>query len=84
MVQQQAAVLAYIDDFRILAVLCALCVPAGFLFKKVLNAKPVAGATLMQKGRPLRARPFANQIELAKIFRAVCSERGLQVFSSAL
>jgi len=44
MVQQQAAVLAYIDDFRILTGLCILCIPAGFLFSKVLQAKPVAGA----------------------------------------
>jgi DHA2 family multidrug resistance protein len=44
MVQQQAAVLAYIDDFRIMTALCILCIPAGFLFQKVVNAKPVAGA----------------------------------------
>ena len=43
MVSQQAAVLAYIDDFRIMTLLCVLCIPAGFLFKKVINAKPVAG-----------------------------------------
>src|SRR5205085_11989317 len=35
MVSQQAAVLAYIDDFWILALLCFLCVPAGFLFQRV-------------------------------------------------
>lgn len=44
MVLQQAAVLAYIDDFRLLAFLCALCVPAGFLFKRVLKLKAVEGA----------------------------------------
>ncbi len=44
MVARQAAVLAYIDDFWILTTLCALCVPAGFFFKKVINAKPAAGA----------------------------------------
>ena len=44
MVQRQAAVLAYIDDFRILTGLCILCIPAGFLFKKVVNAKPAEGA----------------------------------------
>ncbi|MBV9242747.1 MAG: DHA2 family efflux MFS transporter permease subunit [Acidobacteria bacterium] len=44
MVAQQAAVLAYLDDFRILAVLCILCIPAGFLFKAVRHAKPIEGA----------------------------------------
>lgn len=44
MVARQAAVLAYIDDFWILTVLCGLCIPAGFFFKKVLNAKAVEGA----------------------------------------
>jgi DHA2 family multidrug resistance protein len=44
MVLRQAAVLAYIDDFRLLAFLCALCVPAGFLFKRVLKLKAVEGA----------------------------------------
>jgi DHA2 family multidrug resistance protein len=44
MVAQQAAVLAYLDDFRILAILCVLCIPAGFLFKAVRHAKPVQGA----------------------------------------
>ena len=44
MVARQAAVLAYIDDFRILAVLCMLCIPAGFLFKAVRHAKAIEGA----------------------------------------
>lgn len=44
LVARQAAVLAYIDDFWLLTVLCALCIPAGFFFKKVINAKPVEGA----------------------------------------
>jgi DHA2 family multidrug resistance protein len=44
MVVKQAAVLAYIDDFRILAILCILCVPAGFLFKAVKHAKVIEGA----------------------------------------
>jgi DHA2 family multidrug resistance protein len=44
LVAQQAAVLAYLDDFRTLAVLCILCIPAGFLFKAVRDAKPVEGA----------------------------------------
>lgn len=44
LVQQQAAVLAYIDDFKLLVFLCALCVPLAFLFKRVRNAKAVEGA----------------------------------------
>jgi DHA2 family multidrug resistance protein len=44
MVSEQAAVLAYIDDFRLLAIMCALCIPAVLLFKKVLHLKPVEGA----------------------------------------
>lgn len=44
MVVKQAAVLAYIDDFWLLTILCGVCIPAGFLFKRVLNAKPAAGA----------------------------------------
>ena len=43
-VGRQASVLAYIDDFWILTILCGLCIPAGFLFKRVRNAKPIAGA----------------------------------------
>jgi DHA2 family multidrug resistance protein len=44
MVAKQAAVLAYIDDFRILAFLCVLGIPAAFFFKAVRNAKPIEGA----------------------------------------
>ncbi len=44
MVVKQAAVLAYLDDFWLLTILCGICIPAGFLFKRVLNAKPAAGA----------------------------------------
>ncbi len=44
MVAQQAAVLAYLSDFRILTGLCLLCIPAGFLFKAVRHAKPIEGA----------------------------------------
>jgi DHA2 family multidrug resistance protein len=44
LVAQQAAVLAYIDDFRILAFLSILCIPAAFIFKAVRNAKPIEGA----------------------------------------
>jgi DHA2 family multidrug resistance protein len=43
-VARQAAVLAYIDDFRILAILCILCIPAGFFFKAVRHAKAIEGA----------------------------------------
>ena len=32
---RQATLLAYIDNFRFLALLCLICMPAGFLFKKV-------------------------------------------------
>jgi len=39
---RQATLLAYIDNFRLLAFMCLLCMPAGLLFKKV-RAK--AGAT---------------------------------------
>ncbi|HVE58598.1 MAG TPA: DHA2 family efflux MFS transporter permease subunit [Pyrinomonadaceae bacterium] len=44
MMVKQAAVLSYIDNFRLLAFLCLICAPAAFLFKKVRNAKPPAGA----------------------------------------
>jgi DHA2 family multidrug resistance protein len=43
MVARQAMVLSYIDNFRMLAFLCVLCVPAVFLFKRVRARKgPVA------------------------------------------
>jgi DHA2 family multidrug resistance protein len=32
---RQATLLAYIDIFRILALICLICLPAGLLFKKV-------------------------------------------------
>ena len=44
LVLKQATTLAYIDDFRLLAVLCMLCVPTAFLFKRVRNAKAIEGA----------------------------------------
>ena len=44
MVVRQAAVLSYIDNFRLLAFLCFLCVPAAFLFKRVKDAKAIEGA----------------------------------------
>jgi len=44
MVVRQAMVLSYVDCFWLLTFLCALGIPAAFLFKKVKNAKPVEGA----------------------------------------
>src|ERR1043165_4962404 len=38
MVARQAMVLSYIDNFRMLAFLCVLCVPAVFLFKQIGRA----------------------------------------------
>ncbi|MCO5333875.1 MAG: DHA2 family efflux MFS transporter permease subunit [Pyrinomonadaceae bacterium] len=45
MLARQAAVLAYIDDFALMAVLCAVCVPAVLLFKKI--KKPQPGHSIM-------------------------------------
>jgi MFS transporter, DHA2 family, multidrug resistance protein len=39
MLVRQAAVLSYIDNFRLLAILCLICAPSAFLFKKVRAAK---------------------------------------------
>ena len=39
MVARQAMVLSYIDNFRMLAFLCLLCVPAVFFFKRVRAKK---------------------------------------------
>ena len=44
LVVKQAMVLSYLDNFRILAVLCVLCIPAAFIFKRVRHAKAVEGA----------------------------------------
>ncbi len=44
MLVKQAAVLSYIDNFRLLAFLCLISAPAAFLFKKVKNAKAPVGA----------------------------------------
>jgi len=44
MVVQQAMVLSYLDNFRILAIAAFICAPAAFLFKRVRDAKPVEGA----------------------------------------
>jgi DHA2 family multidrug resistance protein len=35
MVLRQASLLAYIDNFRLLAFMCLVCMPAALLFKKV-------------------------------------------------
>lgn len=43
-VVRQAAVLSYIDNFKLLAFLCFAAVPTVFLFKKVKGAKPPPGA----------------------------------------
>jgi DHA2 family multidrug resistance protein len=43
MVQREAMVLSYIDNFRMLAFLCVICLPAVFLFKRVRKKKgPIA------------------------------------------
>jgi DHA2 family multidrug resistance protein len=44
MVVKQAMVLSYVDNFRILAVLCMLCIPAALLFKRVRHPKAIEGA----------------------------------------
>ena len=38
MMQQQANLFAYVDTFRLLALLCLLCVPVVFLLKKVKSS----------------------------------------------
>lgn len=41
-VVRQASLLAYIDNFRILAFLCVICAPAALLFKRVRNGRRAA------------------------------------------
>ncbi len=41
---QQSALGAYIDNFRLLAILCLICLPFLFLFKKSKARKPPPGA----------------------------------------
>jgi DHA2 family multidrug resistance protein len=36
---RQAALLSYLDNFRLLAVLCVVCIPTAFLFKRVKAKK---------------------------------------------
>ena len=42
-VQQQASLWAYVDDYRLMAVLCLICVPLSLLLKTPKGAKPPAG-----------------------------------------
>ena len=44
MLTRQAMVLSYIDNFRLLAFLCVLCIPATLLFKRVKARKAAAAA----------------------------------------
>jgi DHA2 family multidrug resistance protein len=41
---KQSMVMAYIDNFRLMAILCAICVPLALLFKKVKGKGPPPGA----------------------------------------
>jgi DHA2 family multidrug resistance protein len=43
-VQRQAALLAFIDDFRLISTLCLACVPLVLLFRKVRPAEAPVGA----------------------------------------
>lgn len=43
MMVKQAAVLSYIDNFRLLAIICFLGVPAALFFTRVKNTKPPPG-----------------------------------------
>ena len=43
--QRQAMLLAYIDNFRLIALVCLLCVPLVFLFRRV-RARPDAAAAV--------------------------------------
>lgn len=43
-VVKQAAVLAYIDNFRLMAILCFLGIPAALFFARIKNKKPPPGA----------------------------------------
>jgi len=41
---QQATLMAFVDDFRLMAILCFLCVPAVFIFRRPKrHAAPPAG-----------------------------------------
>ena len=43
MMVKQAVLLAYIDNFRLLAIICFIGVPAALLFKRVKSTKPPPG-----------------------------------------
>ncbi len=43
-VSQQSALMAYVDDFRYLAIVCFLCVPIVFMLKKTVAKKGAVGA----------------------------------------
>jgi DHA2 family multidrug resistance protein len=42
LLQRQIAVLSYVDNFRLIALVCILCVPLVFLFRRVRRTTPVA------------------------------------------
>jgi DHA2 family multidrug resistance protein len=44
LVARQAMLMSYIDNFRLLAYLCVLCIPAALLFKRVRASKSAAVA----------------------------------------
>jgi DHA2 family multidrug resistance protein len=44
MVEQQARLWSYVDDFRYLAVVCFACVPIVFMLKKAVAKKGAVGA----------------------------------------
>jgi DHA2 family multidrug resistance protein len=39
---RQATLVAYVDTFQLIALVCLLCVPLVFLFRRVRAARPVA------------------------------------------
>lgn len=43
MLLKQSMMLSYLDNFRLMAILCLLCIPTAFLFKKVRGRKAPAG-----------------------------------------
>ncbi len=46
---RQATLLAYIDNFRLLAFICLLCLPAGFLFAHALISRKDAKIAKTQR-----------------------------------
>jgi hypothetical protein len=45
----QAQLWAYVDDFRYLALLCALCIPIAFFFKKPDPGQRVLGRKMLDR-----------------------------------